>query len=288
MANPIYLSDCAFPTGMLVMWTGAVAPRNWLLCDGAAVSRTLYADLYNVIKTNYGAGDMRTTFNLPDLRTRVPVGFDANLTDYNRLGLSNGASSINLVAGQLPPHVHLGTTNLSGDHTHTVSTTSAGDHTHTGTTADAGSHTHTVTSDTSGAHTHTASTATAGSHSHTWSKAWTDGGYVGTVWSAGAGSTLWYSKKTGDQTVNTASGGGHSHTVTINNGGAHSHTFTVAEAAAHNHTVTLNSGGSHTHTVTVAQAGAHTHAFTTGAGPGASANIDIRNRFVVVNYIIKT
>ena len=62
------------PPGVISMYAGATAPDGWLLCDGSAVSRTTYADLFTAIGTTYGAGDGSTTFNVPDVRGRVPVG----------------------------------------------------------------------------------------------------------------------------------------------------------------------------------------------------------------------
>jgi len=56
------------------MYGGSSAPTGWLLCDGSAISRTTYAVLFAVISTSYGAGDGSTTFNVPDLRGRIPVG----------------------------------------------------------------------------------------------------------------------------------------------------------------------------------------------------------------------
>lgn len=64
----------ALPSGMIVSFGGASAPKGWLLCNGAAVSRTTYKNLFSAIGTSYGAGDGSTTFNLPDLRESVPVG----------------------------------------------------------------------------------------------------------------------------------------------------------------------------------------------------------------------
>jgi len=61
-------------TGMMFMYGAAAAPTGFLLCDGAAVSRTTYADLFAVTSTSYGVGDGSTTFNLPDLRSSFPVG----------------------------------------------------------------------------------------------------------------------------------------------------------------------------------------------------------------------
>ena len=64
----------AATTGMISMYGGSSAPTGFLLCDGSAVSRTTYASLFSVLSTSYGTGDGSTTFNVPDLRSRVPVG----------------------------------------------------------------------------------------------------------------------------------------------------------------------------------------------------------------------
>ena len=55
------------PIGVVQAFAGSTTPDGWLLCDGSAVSRTDYADLYAVIGDTYGAGDGSTTFNLPNL-----------------------------------------------------------------------------------------------------------------------------------------------------------------------------------------------------------------------------
>ena len=54
------------PIGTQVAYGGTTVPTGWLICDGSAVSRTVYADLFSVIGTSYGAGDGSTTFNLPN------------------------------------------------------------------------------------------------------------------------------------------------------------------------------------------------------------------------------
>ena len=59
---------CAFAMGH--------PPAGWLKCNGAAVSRTAYADLFSIIGTHYGAGDGHSTFNLPDLRGEFIRGID--------------------------------------------------------------------------------------------------------------------------------------------------------------------------------------------------------------------
>ena len=84
------------PTGMVVPYAGAAAPDGWLLCQGQAVSRTTYAQLFSVIGTTYGSGDGSTTFNLPDMRGRVAVGSDANL------GAKAGAKTHALTNAELP------------------------------------------------------------------------------------------------------------------------------------------------------------------------------------------
>ena len=54
------------------------APSGYLLCDGSAVSRTTYANLFNAISTSFGVGDGSTTFNIPDMRQAVPRGVGTN------------------------------------------------------------------------------------------------------------------------------------------------------------------------------------------------------------------
>ena len=64
------------PIGSMMIWTTDTAPGGWLLCYGQAISRTFYVGLFNVIGETYGAGDSSSTFNLPDLRGRFPLGKD--------------------------------------------------------------------------------------------------------------------------------------------------------------------------------------------------------------------
>lgn len=61
--NSIYADA---PLGAILSYGGDAAPTGWLLCDGSAVSRTTYAQLFEVIGTKYGPGDGSTTFNLPN------------------------------------------------------------------------------------------------------------------------------------------------------------------------------------------------------------------------------
>jgi len=77
--------------GAIKPWTKATAPAGYLLCNGAAVSRTTYADLFVVISTTYGAGDGSTTFNVPQLQGKMPQGYDGST--YNLAG-TGGANTI--------------------------------------------------------------------------------------------------------------------------------------------------------------------------------------------------
>ena len=97
-------AESSLPAGTMVQWAGAIAPTNWLLCDGTAVSRTTYATLFAAIGTAYGVGDGSTTFNLPDLRGRIPVG--KNGGSFGTLGGTGGAETVTLTANNLPAHTH--------------------------------------------------------------------------------------------------------------------------------------------------------------------------------------
>lgn len=97
----------------------ATAPAGWLICDGSAVSRSTYATLFGLIGTAYGVGNGSTTFNLPDLRERVPVGAGASGVDIGRfdLGIHNnlrggtgGEGKHTLTTAEMPAHTHGGGT----------------------------------------------------------------------------------------------------------------------------------------------------------------------------------
>ena len=76
------------PTGIVQFFAGSSAPTGWLVCDGSAVSRTDYDELFEVIGTTYGAGDGSTTFNLPNLIDRFSEG-GKNVGAKKNAGLPN-------------------------------------------------------------------------------------------------------------------------------------------------------------------------------------------------------
>lgn len=88
------------PTGSVSAFAGSSAPTNWLLCDGSNVSRTTYSDLFAVIGTTFGAGDGSTTFGLPNLKGKVPVGKDSSQTEFDTLAETGGAKTHTLTAAE--------------------------------------------------------------------------------------------------------------------------------------------------------------------------------------------
>lgn len=101
VSKNIFLDDNT-PVGTITSYGGTTDPAYWLICDGRAISRTAYAELFAVIGTTYGSGDGSTTFNIPDLRGRVAVGHN---TTYG-LGASGGEATHTLSVNEMPSHTH--------------------------------------------------------------------------------------------------------------------------------------------------------------------------------------
>lgn len=107
------VSGDTLPIGTLLPFSGTNIPENWLLCDGRAISRTDYGQLFQVIGTTYGVGDGSTTFNLPNLKGRVPVGIDGTQTEFDTLGETGGEKTHTLTVDEMPSHNHTFRANLS-------------------------------------------------------------------------------------------------------------------------------------------------------------------------------
>lgn len=117
------------PSGVIMAYSSTTAPTGWLYCDGSAVSRTTYADLFATIGTTYGSGNGFTTFHLPDFRGRFLRGADnaagidpnaATRTAMNSGGnTGDNAGSVQGYATALPASTGF-TAVSNGAHTHTV------------------------------------------------------------------------------------------------------------------------------------------------------------------------
>jgi microcystin-dependent protein len=120
-----------YAIGSVTAYSASSLPSGWLWADGSEISRTTYADLFDLIGTTYGVGDGSTTFNLPDLRGRVVAGKDDmdntvgtgggavnRLTSGSKAGVAG-----NTLGASGGVQQHLLTANESGlrNHTHTIS-----------------------------------------------------------------------------------------------------------------------------------------------------------------------
>ena len=91
--------------GEIKLWAINYAPTNWHLCDGTLLPIQQNAALYSLLGTAYG-GNGTTTFALPDLRGRVPVGTGtSNGVVYNR-GQQAGVENVTLTTPNIPQHTH--------------------------------------------------------------------------------------------------------------------------------------------------------------------------------------
>lgn len=220
------------PAGLVGHFARTTAPSGWLKANGAAISRTAYADLFAAIGTTFGAGDGFNTFNLPDLRGEFIRGWD------DGRGVDGGRTLGSGQSGALQSHSHTGSAAADGSHSHSGSAASGGSHNHSASSGSAGNHAHSASTDTQGAHTHSGIVATRlGPHN--------PNGFE-----EGRGTPDW-------------------HVSGIGSAGAHAHNVTVAAAGEHSHAVSVGSGGAHEHTLSIASAGTHSHTITIAAAGGA-------------------
>jgi microcystin-dependent protein len=127
------------PSGVIVPFAGGPGvtpnpgtrqdvPDGWLLCNGATVSRTAYSNLFTIVGTTYGSGDGSTTFHVPNLSGRIPVGAGTQAQNgANGSGVIAGGATVARTLGQWFGDVYL------QSHTHTFSGSTGGhsaDHSH--------------------------------------------------------------------------------------------------------------------------------------------------------------
>lgn len=94
-------------TGQIIERASSNTPSGFLPCDGAAVSRATYSGLFSEIGSAYGNGDGSTTFNVPDLRGRTPLGAGTGGGLSSRsLGDIGGSETQTLTNTELPTHSH--------------------------------------------------------------------------------------------------------------------------------------------------------------------------------------
>lgn len=286
------------PVGTVISTALSATVSGWLLCDGSNVSRTTYAGLFTAIGTTYGSGDGTTTFAVPNLKGKIPVGLDSTQTEFDTLGETGGSKT----------HTHTNSsTGTAGAHTHAIdpplTTSSSVAHTH-----DAPVHTHTGPSHShtgpSHSHSHNHATnpvsfnATSDSDSHSHTDTTSDPSYTGT---AAYGSTSVVPGPNHTHSVSTSTDS-HAHVTAIDvpsttsdtdattSGTAATGLSGTAATGAPTYTapVTLaTSSESHDHTTNIAS-------FTSGpvsvehlhtmSDTGSTSNL---SPYIVLNYLIK-
>lgn len=216
------------PVGSITAYVSTTAPTGWLLCDGSAVSRETYQSLWDVIRNGtlgtslspapYGNGDGSTTFNLPNLQQRFPLGKAASGTGST-----------------------LGSTGGSIDHSHSFSGSGSGSGTHShGNTFSASAGT------TGSAHEHPAGTYAVPGHSHAFSDSGTTGtGGTRNVASGTVASVPTSAHTHGFSISGTTDGTGGAVAITGNSGSNNS---------GHTHNVPISGGvsdGSHSVSISI-------------------------------------
>lgn len=109
------------PVGVIEDWAGLIdkIPSNYILCDGRALYKAQYPDLYNAIGETYGVIGT-TQFKLPDMQGRVSVGYSSLGGDYEKIGAIGGAETVELLENNLPAHTHGAETDSNGSHNHNM------------------------------------------------------------------------------------------------------------------------------------------------------------------------
>ncbi len=228
------------PTGAIFSFPIATAPAGYLVCDGSAVSRATYADLFALIGVTYGNGNGSTTFNLPDYRGKFLRGFDdgAGIDPDAASRTDRGDGTIGDAVGTLQ-------SDDMGSHLHEIdppatNSASAGNHDHV-------TNTELISTNNSGNHNHSTysqsvTTNNAPNHRHTIR------GERRTV-STSFGSTRFIADNSGPDSIQTQFDGNHVHSINIpsvstNYTGNHSHSVTIPS-------LNTNTAGTHVHNIDI-------------------------------------
>lgn len=203
-------------TGMVSAFSMNKPPTGWLACNGAAISRTVFAGLFARIATLYGAGDGSTTFNLPDLRGLFLRGWD------DGRGLDTGRAFGTFQDMMIHSHAHTASAAAVGDHLHSAWTDAQGDHVHS------------------------AWTDAQGNHDHGFR--YVDNGQgISVAAGAGGGSATTLEQNFGINADNrpyrTDYQGNHAHNVGIGAAGLHAHNVGIGGGGAHTHGITVTATG---------------------------------------------
>ena len=102
VAGGTLYADC--PVGTILAYGGATPPAGWFICDGTALNRTSFAELFSIIGTQFGSGNGSTTFNIPDMREMVPRG--AGTQQLKTVGNHNAKNVGEFQDDQIQDHWH--------------------------------------------------------------------------------------------------------------------------------------------------------------------------------------
>ena len=246
--------------GALVMYAAPTAPSTkWLICDGATISKTTYAELWTLVGHNYATDPGGGNFTLPDFRGRLPVGVAPTTTALNTLGKTAGTWDHH---HEQADHQHAG-----GDHTHSIpaSDSSGGPHSHTNTsTGSSGGHGHTLSG----------SITSAGVHSHSNNDTVPDT-TPAAIYSQGGTNRLLPQNHI-HSVDDTETAGAHTH----------AHSLAAANASGHTHTTSITgvSGTAHTHDTTANTGEGSAGSATDGGGGNTGAG---NPPVLVVNFLIR-
>lgn len=307
--NSVDLSQYATPSGAIFAFPTSTPPTGYLACNGQAISRTTYPNLFTLIGTSYGSGNGTTTFNLPNYNGQFLRGWDngqgTDLDATNRTDRGDGTTG-DVVgtkqSNQTLSHFHTvnppsTNSNTNGAHLHNINPPST-------TSNSAGNHLHnidppTTNTNTTGAHTHSVNppntaTTTNGNHNHGalngngFLNTGTHVGNNGTGYAYGTNPSTWGGVGVSGTTANS---GNHNHTVNIP-------AFNSASNGNHLHNINIapfnsNTAGNHTHTTDIAQfnsstAGNHTHSIDISQfNSGSNGGLETRPTNISVLWCIK-